>query len=62
MHASDDALIEAATRDTEPTSPIVIEGLNQAPALKGLALYVGLASLPLGAQGIELQVQVADEI
>ena len=58
MHASDEALIEAATRDTEPTSPIVIEGRNQAPALMGLALFVGLAGLPLGVQGIELPVQV----
>jgi hypothetical protein len=31
---------------------------NQPPALMGLALYICLASLPLGVQGVELQVEV----
>jgi len=38
--------------------PSSIEGWDQTPALMGLALYVGLTSLPLGVQGIEFQVQV----
>src|SRR5205807_10493952 len=38
--------------------PIIIEGRHKAPALMGLTLYVSLTGLPLGVQGIELQVQV----
>ena len=37
---------------------VVIAVRHQPPALVGLALYIGLTGLPLGIQGIELQVQV----
>ena len=36
---------------------IVVSGLHQLPAFMGLTLYIGLAGLPLGIEGVERLLQ-----
>ena len=46
--------VERGTRE----APIVVTVSNEPPALMGLALDVGLAGLPLGVEGVELEIEV----